>query len=201
MEYKYLYQTKENENREGVVKAASRADAYAVLRKKGIRPYRLIGDDPPKWRRPAAIASAAAFVAAAAAGIAIYRWDQQRTIWMGADELEYKAYRAADGRIYFECNGREHSISIVESPNDPSEAGGESYVLRMGYNKAARDIKMTRPEMWGVLNGNYKRLELDGFGKEDNTVICRMADELPPATEEMERRIAEYDSMMEKSVG
>ena len=35
----------------------------------------------------------------------------------------------------------------------------------------------------------------------DNTVICRMADELPPATEEMERRIAEYDSMMEKSVG
>ena len=47
MEYKYLYQTKENENREGVVKAASRADAYAVLRKKGIRPYRLIGDDPP----------------------------------------------------------------------------------------------------------------------------------------------------------
>ncbi len=140
-------------------------------------------------------------VAAAAAGIAIYRWDQQRTIWMGADELEYQAYRAADGRIYFECNGREHSISIVESPNDPSEAGGESYVLRMGYNKAARDIKMTRPEMWGVLNGNYKRLELDGFGKEDNTVICRMADELPPATEEMERRIAEYDSMMEKSVG
>ncbi len=140
-------------------------------------------------------------VAAAAAGIAIYRWDQLRIIWMGADELEYQAYRAADGRIYFECNGREHSISIVESPNDPSEAGGESYVLRMGYNKAARDIKMTRPEMWGVLNGNYKRLELDGFGKEDNTVICRMADELPPATEEMERRIAEYDSMMEKSVG
>ena len=113
----------------------------------------------------------------------------------------FVAYRAADGRIYFECNGREHSISIVESPNDPSEAGGESYVLRMGYNKAARDIKMTRPEMWGVLNGNYKRLELDGFGKEDNTVICRMADELPPATEEMERRLAEYDSMMEKSVG
>ena len=63
MEYKYLYQTKENENREGVVKAASRADAYAVLRKKGIRPYRLIGDDPPKWRRPAAFAAAAAVAA------------------------------------------------------------------------------------------------------------------------------------------
>ena len=71
MEYKYLYQTKENENREGVVKAASRADAYAVLRKKGIRPYRLIGDDPPKWRRPATIASAAAAVAAAAAALAV----------------------------------------------------------------------------------------------------------------------------------
>ena len=172
-----------------------------VSRKDAARAWRILARNLWLRRVVSIILVAVLTAAAAAAGIAIYRWDQQRTIWMGADELEYKAYRAADGRIYFECNGREHSISIVESPNDPSEAGGESYVLRMGYNKAARDIKMTRPEMWGVLNGNYKRLELDGFGKEDNTVICRMADELPPATEEMERRIAEYDSMMEKSVG
>jgi len=71
MEYKYLYQTKDNENREGTVKAASRADAYAVLRKQGIRPYRLIGDDPPKWRRPAGFAVAALALAAVAAALAL----------------------------------------------------------------------------------------------------------------------------------
>ena len=71
MEYRYLYQTKDNENREGTVKAASRADAYAVLRKQGIRPYRLIGDDPPKWRRPAAFATAAAILAVVLAALAL----------------------------------------------------------------------------------------------------------------------------------
>lgn len=50
MKYRYLYQTKNNENREGEIKASSRADAYAQLRKAGIRPYRLIGDDPFNWR-------------------------------------------------------------------------------------------------------------------------------------------------------
>lgn len=50
MKYRYLYQTKENENREGEIRAANRAEAYAALRKQGIRPYRVIGDDPWRWR-------------------------------------------------------------------------------------------------------------------------------------------------------
>lgn len=50
MTYQYLYQTKENENRRGEIKARNRAEAYAALRKRGIRPYRLIGDDPMNWR-------------------------------------------------------------------------------------------------------------------------------------------------------
>lgn len=61
MTYVYLYQTKDNENRRGEIKAKNRAEAYAALRKKGIRPYRVIGDDPPKWK-PWLI-SAAAFSA------------------------------------------------------------------------------------------------------------------------------------------
>ena len=36
MKYKYLYQTKDNENREGWIKAKDRADAYAKLRKQGV---------------------------------------------------------------------------------------------------------------------------------------------------------------------
>ena len=50
MTYKYLYQDRENRNLEGEVKARDRAEAYMVLRRRGIRPYRLIGDDPPNWR-------------------------------------------------------------------------------------------------------------------------------------------------------
>lgn len=50
MTYKYLYQDKENRNCEGFVKARDRADAYTQVRKMGIRPYRVIGDDPWNWR-------------------------------------------------------------------------------------------------------------------------------------------------------
>ncbi|MBR0197661.1 MAG: hypothetical protein IJQ34_05975 [Kiritimatiellae bacterium] len=50
MKYTYLYQTKQNENKSGEIKAPNRAEAYAALRKQGIRPYRLIGDDPKNWR-------------------------------------------------------------------------------------------------------------------------------------------------------
>lgn len=32
------------------VVARDRADAYARLRKMGVRPYRVIGDDPWNWR-------------------------------------------------------------------------------------------------------------------------------------------------------
>ncbi len=32
------------------VVARNRADAYARLRKMGVRPYRVIGDDPWNWR-------------------------------------------------------------------------------------------------------------------------------------------------------
>lgn len=49
MKYKYLYQTKENENREGWVTAKNREAAYHKLRIMGIRPYRVIGDDPVNW--------------------------------------------------------------------------------------------------------------------------------------------------------
>ena len=53
MEYQYLYQTKDNENRSGRIRARSREDAYARLRRLGIRPYRLIGENPPAWKWPA----------------------------------------------------------------------------------------------------------------------------------------------------
>ena len=50
MKYRYLYQDRENRNLEGEIDARDRADVYLRLRKQGIRPYRVIGDDPWNWR-------------------------------------------------------------------------------------------------------------------------------------------------------
>ena len=71
MKYRYLYQTKDNENREGWIKARSRENAYAELRKAGIRPYRLIGDDPVNWRPWAAACAILALSAALAVSLFI----------------------------------------------------------------------------------------------------------------------------------
>ena len=70
VKYKYLYQTKDNENREGWIVAANRAEAYAALRRQGIRPYRVIGDDPVRWQPWAAGAAIAALAAALACALA-----------------------------------------------------------------------------------------------------------------------------------
>ncbi len=50
MKYIYYYQTAQNEKKEGEIKARNRAEAYAAIRRLGIRPYRVVGDDPPVWR-------------------------------------------------------------------------------------------------------------------------------------------------------
>ena len=50
LKYKYLYQDSKNVNHEAEIEARNRADAYVRLRKQGIRPYRIIGDDPWNWR-------------------------------------------------------------------------------------------------------------------------------------------------------
>lgn len=50
MKYQYFYQTSRNENRSGFIKARNREAAYTLLRKQGIKPYRIVGDDPLNWR-------------------------------------------------------------------------------------------------------------------------------------------------------
>lgn len=64
MKYQYFYQTSKNENKDGFVRAKNRAEAYALLRKQGIRPYRLLGDDPVNWQ-PWAVGAAFAVLLAA----------------------------------------------------------------------------------------------------------------------------------------
>jgi len=79
MTYKYLYQTKGNENREGVIKAKNREAAFHALRLQGIRPYRLIGDDPVNWMPWAVGAAIAALVVGLVWALAIPRGADDRT--------------------------------------------------------------------------------------------------------------------------
>jgi len=77
--YKYLYQTKENENREGFVKARNREAAFHQLRLQGIRPYRLIGKDPFNWRPWAVGATMAVLVVGLAVALMLPHGADDRT--------------------------------------------------------------------------------------------------------------------------
>ena len=77
MKYRYLYQTKNNENKEGWINAKSRENAYAELRKAGIRPYRVIGDDPLNWKPYAAGAAIVLLATALAAVLLVGREDRR----------------------------------------------------------------------------------------------------------------------------
>ena len=144
-------------------------------------------------RRVTAIVLAAVLtVAAALVGKEIYEWDQERTIWMSADELDIGAYRLADGRVYVEFVGSEYRISVTQSGPD---ADGR-YMFRMGYNKASLDYVTAYPERGEAISEDYENVVLVGADEKDVTVICSTDDELPPATEEMEKKVAEWEEFM-----
>ena len=79
MKFKYLYQDRENRNREGWIDARTRDDAYTKLRKQGIRPYRVIGDDPWNWR-PLAIVAGFAVLAVVLVAVSIVAMIQAKEI-------------------------------------------------------------------------------------------------------------------------
>lgn len=104
MIYKYLYQDSSNCSHEGEVKARNREHAYTVLRKQGIRPYRIIGDDPWNWRPWAVAAGYVALIAIVFALIAIQSADEKSPaikprIELSAEEAE--AFRVkAEEAVY-----------------------------------------------------------------------------------------------------
>lgn len=92
MKYKYLYQDRENVNHEGEISARDRAHAYTLLRKQGIRPYRLIGDDPWNWR-PWAISAGYVILSAALVTVGIIALAQARQLKeMQMSYLESESY-------------------------------------------------------------------------------------------------------------
>lgn len=137
-----------------------------------------------------------------AAGFFVNRWYLHRPIWMNADELNYGAYRLADGRVYVEFMGREQDITTIRGyhveRNDEADMSVD-YAFRMGWQKAFSEKKPELWDKWYIMSGeNIENLVLVGKNAKNVTVICAMDDELPPATEEMEQRVAEYDERMER---
>jgi hypothetical protein len=84
VKYRYLYQDRQNRNCEGEIKARSRDEAYTLLRKQGIKPYRVIGDDPWNWR-PWVIAAGYMFLSAALIVVGVIALSQAREL----RELQY----------------------------------------------------------------------------------------------------------------
>ena len=79
LKYTYLYQDRKNRNLSGEIVARNRADAYLQLRRQGIRPYRLIGDDPWNWR-PWAISAGYLVLSAALVVLGVVAISQARQI-------------------------------------------------------------------------------------------------------------------------
>ena len=63
MRYHYFYQTSKNESVNAWIDARDRNDAYTQLRKRRIKPYKLLGRNPIAWKRWAAIGILSGIVA------------------------------------------------------------------------------------------------------------------------------------------
>lgn len=135
MVYRYLYQDKDNRNLEGEIKARDRAEAYTLLRRQGIRPYRVIGDDPWNWRPWAIGAGYAVLVAAVVVLLVLLgakvssRSEPKKTIpAMSAEEArrfrekaEEAVYRAPEAYRYNVWKGvnarlEERGLEPIERP-------------------------------------------------------------------------------------
>ena len=93
LKYKYLYQDRENNNLEGEIVAKDRDEAYKLLRKQGIRPYRVIGDDPWNWR-PWAISAGYLVLSAALVAVSVYAF-------LTAKQLrEIQMVETMEGEVY-----------------------------------------------------------------------------------------------------
>lgn len=139
MTYKYLYQDKQNRNCEGEIKARDRAEAYMLLRKQGIRPYRVIGDDPVRWQ-PWAVGAGYAVLIAVIVVLAVLltaKWEASvaeapigspQTISLSQEEAElfrikaeeavYRAPEAYRYNVWKGVNARlaERGLAPIEKP-------------------------------------------------------------------------------------
>lgn len=122
MTYQYYYQTSKNENRVGTIKARNRADAYALLRKQGIRPYRVAGDDPVRWQ-PWAAGAAILILVCATIGALVYAGTRPRvtSVPQGmrtqlAGDTAFIAQGVAEGWAGVFSNRLDNALALYAQP-------------------------------------------------------------------------------------
>ncbi len=137
MIYQYLYQDSQNQTHQGEVKARDREDAYVRLRKQGIRPYRIIGDDPWNWR-PWAVAVGYVLLLAIVVGLLMQQAntkapvieqviqlsaEEAETFRIKAEEAVYRAPEAFRYNVWKGVNARlaERGLSPLDLPEGLTE--------------------------------------------------------------------------------
>ena len=80
-------------NLEGEIVAKDRDEAYRLLRKDGIRPYRVIGDDPWNWR-PWAISAGYVILSAALVVVGVIALVQAKQL------REIQMVETMEGEVY-----------------------------------------------------------------------------------------------------
>ena len=88
MRYHYFYQNSKNESLDGWIAAKDRNDAYAQLKKQGIKPTKVLGRDPIEWKRWTAIAVLAILVAVLACFLLRYRLEDRREAFAAEDRAQ-----------------------------------------------------------------------------------------------------------------
>ena len=99
MKYHYFYQTSKNESADGWIAAKDRNDAYAQLRKRGIKPYKLLGKNPLPWRRWALVAVPMAALAGMSAWLA---WGTKDNVAGARAEFEVARHQIYGDRSIIE---------------------------------------------------------------------------------------------------
>ena len=185
MKYHYFYQNRDNKSCDGWIEAGDRNDAYAQLRKRGIKPYKLLGRNPRPWKRWTAIAVLGAIAAVlsvvvlrelAADRREAFAWEERAQVYGDPEllrELASDGWRGAmggEGDAWFARHAR---------PGVLCDCGGKASeaVLRLSV-EPLRITPGDQPEvakMKRLVNGMKRELSayLDAGGtQEDYMLLC-----------------------------
>lgn len=184
MKYHYFYQSKENKSCDGWIDAHDRNEAYTLLRKRGVKPYKLLGRNPLPWKRWTAIGVLAA--TAAALGVVVVRelaadrreafgWEDRSQIYGDPERLQeliadgWRTAMGSDGDAWFArharpgipCGCKDSARNSVRISSEP---------LRIEPSDSPEVTKMKR-----LVNGmkrEFKAYVDAGGSVEDYMTLC-----------------------------
>ena len=163
-------------------------------------------------RRMATAALIIALMAATAlAGKEIYEWDQERLLFVQPEEIIVNNLcRLSDGRIYLEVVSDKHNLMFSDwrESGEPYATEHVGSHLISGYWSKTTDRWDQWPTHWlavepsgetgGLVNGEPVRFTIEDIALTDwehtkEILVCRFDDDLPPASAEIEAKVAEFD--------